>query len=216
MTLLRSTPEKSFIKLVVDKSTNDPWPIEFGGRSKWDIDRLKRWDAANGMDDAEVKKHLAAQFTIKQLKSLIKGKLTNGKALDEVREIIKTIFMATLLENTYIFVIQDKRQMEKEPDFYLRTHTPLRISPVGAPLLLVSAMDHRMREHLLKKKAIDIEQAESDFDRIFTGAKNPEQARVIYTFTDEEYVLLRYLLRLNSTQMRATAWQSKNLPRGER
>ena len=38
----------------------------------------------------------------------------------------------------------------------------------------------------------------------------------IHTYTAEESTLLRYLLRLNSTKMRATAWQSKNLPRGQR
>lgn len=37
----------------------------------------------------------------------------------------------------------------------------------------------------------------------------------VYTHTEEGAALLRYVLRLNSTRMRRTAWQSKNLPRGE-
>ena len=163
MTLCRKTPGRSFIKLVMEKSLNDPWPIEFGGRSKWDIDRLKRWDAANGMDDMELSKHLNSQFPLetmhKQLKSQTKrnSSFKHSSALNEVREVIKSLFVGTVKHNTYLYAIQDKRYPNKSPYFYLRTHTPVRISPVGAPLLLVSAVDHRMAEEMLNHNAIDIE-----------------------------------------------------------
>ena len=35
---------ENLIKLNLTKTINDPWPMaDFGGRSKWDIDRLKLW-----------------------------------------------------------------------------------------------------------------------------------------------------------------------------
>ena len=218
MEMRRLTAEKLFIKLVLHKSLNDPFPIEFGGRSKWDIDLLKRWDAANEMDDKQLNNHLGSMFTFRQLKDQNKKDFSTKFVIDEVREIIKTIFMAAVFKNTYLYAIQDKRKLEKEPDFYLRVHTPLRISPLGAPLLLVSAFDHRMQEKLVEKKVVDSEESQKDFERIFVDPKNPDDVplRIIYTYTEEEYVMLRYLLRLNSTKMRRTAWQSKNLPRGQR
>ena len=39
--------------------------------------------------------------------------------------------------------------------------------------------------------------------------------RHLCTYTEEGAALLRYVLHLNSTRMCRTAWQSKNLPRGE-
>ena len=73
-----------------------------------------------------------------------------------------------------------------------------------------------MAETRLHQNAVEIEQSLDDFQRIFFGAKNPKNILTIFTYTQEESDLLRYVLRLNSTRMRATAWQSKNLPRGDR
>ena len=108
MSLRRLTPERSFIKLVLQKSLNDPFPIEFGGRSKWDIDRFKRWDAASGMDDEQLSMHLISQFSVDNNLAQLKSKRDPPKqsVLNEVREIIKTIFFATVKKDTFLFSIQ--------------------------------------------------------------------------------------------------------------
>ena len=110
MSLRRLTPERSFIKLVLQKSLNDPFPIEFGGRSKWDIDRFKRWDAASGMDDEQLSMHLISQFSVDNNLAQLKSKRDPPKqsVLNEVREIIKTIFVATVKKDTFLFSIQSK------------------------------------------------------------------------------------------------------------
>lgn len=218
MELCSRTSQRSFVKIVLEKSLNDPWPIEFGGRSKWDIDRFKRWDAANGMDDETLNKHLISQFSIDQSKSQEKRGLSqkSRSALDGVRKAIKTLFVGTMKNISFLYAVRDDRYPEKNPDFVLRTHTPLRISPDGAPLLLVSALDNRMHEKLVDQKAIDVGQSSTDFERICFGTKNENKASSIVMNSAEEFTLLRYVLRLNSTRMRATAWQSKNLPRGQR
>ena len=38
-----------FIKLILKKSLTDPFPSEYGGRSKWDPDRLIRWKEIDGI-----------------------------------------------------------------------------------------------------------------------------------------------------------------------
>ena len=51
---------------MLKKSLSDPWPGEFGGRSKWNVDLLKRWKDFDGQGD--IKMHVEAQFDCKYLK----------------------------------------------------------------------------------------------------------------------------------------------------
>ena len=56
--------KKKFIRLVLKKSLDEPFPADFGGRSKWDLNLLKPW---------------------KEIES------SNPSTLDEVREIVRAI-----------------------------------------------------------------------------------------------------------------------------
>lgn len=46
--------KRNSVHLVMMKSLADPWPIEFGGRSKWDPDRLKHWKDLTSNGDIKV------------------------------------------------------------------------------------------------------------------------------------------------------------------
>ena len=61
---------------------------------------------------------------------------------------------------------------------------------------------------------MDREEFQSDYYRLVTERVSKEVC-VIRASTNGEVNLLRYYLRVNSTRMRRSAWQSKNLPRGE-
>ena len=52
---------KILIRLVVNKSFDEPWPSDFIGRSKWDlINLLKPWKNYDGQGD--LKMHMETQF----------------------------------------------------------------------------------------------------------------------------------------------------------
>ena len=66
----------------------------------------------------------------------------------------------------------------------------------------------------MTKGALDPEQYQADFYRIFTkGDSRP--VCTIRASSIREVELLRYAFRVNSTKMRRSVWQSKNLPRGK-
>ena len=83
--------KKTYILLMLKKSLSDPWPGEFGGRSKWNVDLLKRWKDFDGQGD--IKMHVEAQFDCKYLKMNPMTKLPSS-TLEQVREIIRDVFYA--------------------------------------------------------------------------------------------------------------------------
>jgi hypothetical protein len=50
------------IKLVLEKSLNDPFPKEFGGRSKWDVSLLRQLVNDDKWIDSSISAHLYSQF----------------------------------------------------------------------------------------------------------------------------------------------------------
>jgi len=52
------------VKLNLTKVINDAWSIDFGGRFKWDIDRLKPWVNIETVFPDNIMAHLASQFNI--------------------------------------------------------------------------------------------------------------------------------------------------------
>ena len=56
------TSEKS-IQIIAKKCVDDPWPGEFGGRSKWDINNMKPWKEMKS--HGPLRDHIEAQNTEK-------------------------------------------------------------------------------------------------------------------------------------------------------
>ena len=54
------TSSGDWLKLTLKKSINDPWPKDFGGRSKWEVDRCKPWAEGDSLD-TKIAIHLASQ-----------------------------------------------------------------------------------------------------------------------------------------------------------
>ena len=136
--------------------------------------------------------------------------------LNEVREIVRAIFHGFFHNSIHLFVVHTycDQHDEYEPFIHLKVQTPLRFSPQGAPFLLVSVLDNKLADEFVRDGKYDSEILQSDYCRIFTQGVARE-FRSIFTSSREESNLFRYLLRVNSTKMRRSAWQSKNLPRGE-
>ena len=80
------------IQITAKKCIDDAWPGDYGGRSKWDINRFLPWKelTTNGL----LREHIEAQFVCADL-SLMRRCLKNPDPLtsiDEVRDIIRAVF----------------------------------------------------------------------------------------------------------------------------
>jgi len=161
--------------------------------------------------------HIEAQFECGDL-SLMKRftKSANPSSpLDEVREILRAIFYGQFNNSFQLFAVHGPGQNPNDdPIFFFRIHPPVRYSPHGSPLLLVSVIDYQRLEELIGQGKVDREAFQSDYHRLVTEGVSKEVC-IIRASTMEELSLLRYILRVNSTKMRRSAWQSMKLPRGD-
>ena len=205
-----------YVDLILTKALREPWPIEFRAieNSKLDVERLKSWEDKDKNSSLGV--HLSTQFNVRFLTNpseVIKS------ALDEVREIIKSLFVGAAVHRQEFYGIQ-RRGPSATPSassaaWYIRAHLPIRTTLNGTPILMLSVVDNLLAEKLTEAKKLNKEKALADFTRLFS--KNISTGNVLTTFMDseEEVQLWRYVLRLNSTKMVPSAWQKKNLPLGE-
>ena len=200
------------IQVYMKKCVDDAWPGDYGGRSKWDINRFLPWKElpTNGL----LSDHIEAQFTCSVLHSSKHCMRSHPLIpLDEVRDIIRAVFYSHYKNNFQLLAVHGPTN-PNVPIFFIRIHPPVRFSPHGSPLLLVSVIDYTRLEDLISQGKVDREQFQSVYHRLVTERVSKEVC-VIRASSDEEVDLLRYVLRVNSTRMRRSAWQSMNLPRGE-
>ncbi len=217
-TLHRSTRS---IDLVLKKALYEPWPCEFQAttQSRWNVDNLKPWKDGSEAE-SQLMIHLCTQFKMKEIRSHlseIEQKIDYRSKMSALKQVKGTIH--SLMESTEEFVCIRRKDSPQSPDWYIRVHLPVRVSPLGSPILLLSAIDHRLIEKLNSQGKVDVQQSLDDFTRIFEAPrhkKNPGgNLSTIWTFNSEEEQLLRYVLRLNSTKIVPSTWQKKNLPQGE-
>ena len=109
---LRKKKKEKWIELVFKKSLIDPWPVEFIGRSKWDVNRLKPWKEleTNGV----LLMHLKAQFSCDSLHSTDSARIT---ALTKGRRHVQTIFLKHL-DRPFVFLMAIYDQKEVNPAFH--------------------------------------------------------------------------------------------------
>ena len=201
--------KKNLIRFVLKKSLHDARPSEFGGRSKWDINCFRPFRDIE--ENGKFKMHINAQFPCERLmmeQRLMKR--NNSPALDEVREVVRAVFYGHHHNSFFIFVIYDHLHPHDHV-MHLRIQPPVRFNPLVSPLLLVSMIDHQLAKQLIVQGRLKAEQNQLDFHRIVTKGVSREVCTIRLSST-EELNLSRYALRVNSTRMRRSAWQSKNLP----
>jgi hypothetical protein len=199
------------IKLVLKKALWEPWPCEFEvDHCKLNADCLKPWEK----DKCLLLTHL--------LGSVARVYSTNPQilALKKVREIVAKLFVESFV-NGHEYVRIQREGSTGSLDWYIRIHSPHRVTPLSAPLLIISAVDKRLTEKLVQQGKLEKSRADKDLLRIWesprcktkgNGKGNP---LTILIDNAEEAQLLRFVLRLNSTKITPSAWQRKNLPLGE-
>ena len=142
--------KKYYIHLILKYSLNDPFPCEFGGRSKWDLNLLKPWQDIRG--HGNLRMHVEAQFHCDHL-SMEKYSFKNSSMspVDEVRKIVSAIFYGNSHNLFFLFSIC----LADDPVLYLRVQPIVRFSPHGSPLIIVSVLDYQLALLLIAKSALD-------------------------------------------------------------
>ena len=198
------------IILVLKKGLLEPWSCEFQSNyiSKWIQHKLKPWKGIDINSPNSLGIHLGTQF------DLFKLPQEELFPLNQVRNIIKSLFIYSAVNGLHTFRIRQKGSSPlTDHDWYVRAHPPVRTSPTGSPVLMLSAVDHRLAQNMENEGKLDGQKAADDFFRIMMEAGN---GFVNITMdTQKEAELFRFILRLNSTKVLPSAWQSKNILLGE-
>ena len=217
-TLFRSD---GVIDIIAEKALHDVWPEDClqGDQFRLDSEKLKPW-----ADSSWLQIHLIGQFYPASLRVdawpisfAADLDLEARRAADDVtqlRLIINDIFFHAVNKGQLRFQLKIADESSESADWYIRAHLPIRTSPMGTPILLLSAVDQRLSERLQKEGKLDRDRARKNFHRIF-GHVSEEEKIVISIPTLECARLLRYVLRLNSIKIRTTDWLQENAPQGK-
>jgi hypothetical protein len=198
------------VMVVLQKCLHNPWPVDDQAPYKWHMGGLQQW-SEKYMGESSIVNHLVAQCDEPRNENFRDDKIPSSP-LEEVRRIVAKIIHDRLYLRKVLFSIVDFRNPSKVPSLYLRAHLPLLRSPLDSPLCLVSAVDTDVAYHLIEEGHLTKYQFRQVSERIFGFSPdwNP-----LYYHSDEGLSLFRYTLRLNSTRMEPTGWQTKYFPQHE-
>ena len=215
--------EARLINLVLKKALLEPWPQDFQlDRIKWNTDQLMPWEEKKARIQREdrlagipslssscLAVHVASQFNLHKLPKRSKIEKSD---LNAVRDIIKFLFLKFAGENpsgmSFVRILLDGSP-EEHPDWYFKVHHPIRTSPQGSPMLLVSAFDNKFEGKKIEVKNNELV-VKNDFIRVFP-TWNLEETLTIKVDAAELLKLLRCVLRINSTKIEPSNWQKANL-----
>ena len=175
------------IDLVLKKAIYEPWPCEFQAttQSRWNVDNLKPWKDGSEVE-SQLKIHLFLQFKMNEIHSQNNQKTFFRSDLSALKQVRGAIH--SLMESNQEFVCIRRKDSPQTPDWYIRAHLPVRVSPLGSPILLLSAVDHRLIEKLNLQGKANLQQSLDDFTRIFEAPRYKKKSDgmfTILTFTSE-------------------------------
>ena len=221
------------IQVVLKKALNEPWPYDFNLKPKWDVDKFKSWKELNPYETLdELYNHVCVQKGFQQLKNYLGMDVFGNSAhlpevrlllpMDIARNTIGTILMQVQTKGCEFFAILKapapgqtlSSTANEKPLFFIRAHPPILSSPFNGPMILLSVLDCRLSEKLVKKGHLKEKNAKEDFERIFHTRNKMATPMILRTNTEDSTSLLRYVFRLNSTKMKPSSWQEENLPLG--
>ena len=134
---------------------------------------------------------------------------TRSSPLNELRETIRALFIKSAVEGQTWFGIIDKNSNNQHgPDWFLRVHLPVRISPLGSPLLSITAIDHRVTEKKIERGLINKQAAFREFESILPHDVNA--LHTIYTYSEQEMRLFRYVMLLNANKVVTNSRKNSN------
>jgi hypothetical protein len=187
------------VDLLVKKSLLEPWPCEFHTKkSKWIIDDLVPWKNESLKSENvfnSVEHHLSSQFLSKDF-DVDHYLDSKSSALESLR-----FKLVALMFDNSEFVSYGRND-----DWYLlKLHRPLLTSPMGSPVLLITALDDNHTKNISKKISLNPTVLKEVMDHFKFYEKvfplgTPKDKLDLDAETEEEFQLFRFLLRLNSTR----------------
>ena len=207
------------IKIALKKALTEPWPCDFNDPSKWKVDQLNLWTEPR--PEESVTQFMIHVGQTKDMNSHHQALLCEldpsmyrlPTPIKDVRGMMASFFVFARTSDYEHFIVYKKNERNK-PLWHIRAHHPIKTTPSGNPVILISAMDHRMSKKLIDEGHLDAKQAEEDFQRIFDHGRKKKYMPMINE-TEDGLNLLRYVIRLNSSKMEPSLWQKKNLPLGK-
>ena len=181
-------PEKGgAIEVLLQKALYDLWPEDIiQDRLRWIPEKLAPWTDAEALS-----MHLSCQFSRNQSQKSENGIKIATDTMTNVREIICNIFQSVIGKGNERFQLKVNGSTDS-PDWFIRAHPPVRTSPHGTPILLLSALDHHLQERLLSEGKWDIDRAKKSFHRIF-GHVAAENKVVISMESAEVAQIVRFI-----------------------
>lgn len=183
------------VDLVLKKSLLEPWPCEFHTKtSKWVIDNLVPWENSSPEMVNSVEHHVSSQFY--SLEEIDIGRFRDPKssALNSFRLKLTSMMLDDVEYVSY----------GRNNDWYLlKLHRPLLTSPMGSPILLVTALDDNHTKNMTKRMtptnmptAREILDHTLLYQKVFPfGPSGPKNKIDFDAETEEEFQLFRFLVR---------------------
>ena len=189
------------VVVVAAKALHDIWPEDvIRDQFRWNPEKLEPW-----MDPNSIEGHFISQFP----REVLANSSHDPDVLNGVRFLIASISKHStnpVRDRTLFFELLNFDNVDDSIELLIRVHLPVRTSVLGAPVLLLSVLDH-------SQVADQTPQGLHKFKRILCHG---DASKIFETHfvTADEVRLLRHILRFNSTKIQPTAWQKENLPRG--
>ena len=190
------------IKVVGAKALHDLWPEDvIGDQFRWNVDTLQ----LHCTDRFALQMHLKSQHRLAFFVNPTIALKEADAVLTGIRLMIQAIFNSAVRDNEPL-IRTILKETPNTTEWLIRVHLPVRTSPRGAPVLLLSAVN--LSQMGSQGKQMSRKELKNIFDE--HGLQN--------TFTNfnfhsaEEIQLFRNILRFNSTKIQLTEWQKKNLP----
>ncbi len=207
---------KRFIQVVLKKALNEPWPCLFIEQPKWKVDHLDLWTEPRPEESVtEFMLRVGQTAEMESLhqsyvSELIPSTYRPPSPIADVRGMMASFFSFAGCMNYEYFAVWKQNDPTRKAAWHIRAHLPIKVTPSGDPMILISAVDHCLSEKLIDEGLLDAEEAKEQFRRIFDHERKKKFIPMPYE-TEEGLDWLRYVIRLNSTKMEPSSWQKKNL-----
>ena len=124
---------------------------------------------------------------------------------------MRAIFYGNSNNSFFLFALY----LSDDPVLYLKVQPIVRFSPHGSPLIIVSVLDYQLALLLMASKANWIRRSVTPTFIVFSRRASRDKSVTFEHHQLKKWICL-YVHRVNSTRMRRSVWESKNLPRGEK
>ena len=188
-------------------SSDDVRPVD----PRWDSEALETWD-----DEETLAARLDSLVLLDDHKTSETPIISEAQQVSQqVRYVIRDLFVAATQQSDQpLFQVRVKGST-KDTAWFIRAHPPVRTSPDGDPILLLSVMDHHLAEGMEDgDEQLDTSRATEDFLAAFDSLNTTTKVDPVVISLDavEGGQFLRYILRRNAAKIQPTPWQVDNLP----